>query len=108
MPTIKRRRGDTAEDKIIVKSKATQLPIDVTGCDFVMYVTKTEKPDTFEEPDLLYQVAGVVLDGANGEVEFVPSASQAAQPDGDYFYEVKMTGTNGRIKTISSGGYTYF
>lgn len=107
MAKIERRRGTTKGDQIIVTSQLTGEVFPVTGCSFIMYVTTDKHPDTFG-PTLLYQITGTILDGPTGSVEFVPTELQADQADGVYYYEVWMTGTDGRDVMVASDKYKYF
>lgn len=105
MTDITRKRGDTYADEIEVKSQNTGLVLDVTGYTFVMAIDPSKFPET--ATNNLYSINGTILDGPNGIVEFAPSAVQADQIPGIYYYEIQMTDTTGRIRTISSGKYTY-
>lgn len=104
MTAIVRRRGDTYADEIIVKSKATKLPIDITGYSFVMTLdTRQDPPDTSTN---VYTLNGVIVDAAAGRVEFAPSSLQADQL-GTFFYDVQMTDGAGRKRTVILDKYVY-
>ncbi len=102
MSKIIRYRGDTAEDKVLLKNPSTGLPMDVTGHTFVMSVS------TLTDVSVpLYTVAGVILSAAGGLIEFAPSAPQVDQVPGDYYYSIKATYPSGRTKTLIVGSLVY-
>lgn len=104
MSDIERKRGDTYADEIVVKSKTTGLPIDITGYAFTMTVDPEKAPLTADNN--LYQLTGAIVDAAAGRVEFAPTSTQANQL-GKFFYDVQMVDGAGRKRTIVSGKYTY-
>ena len=105
MADLTRARGDTYADEIQIMSSTTGLALDITGFSFLL----TIDPDRFPtgSGNNLYQLTGVITDAANGLVEFAPSAVQADQTPGRYWYDVQMTDNTGRIRTIQSGRYTF-
>ncbi len=104
MTALSRKRGDTYADEFVFKSATTGLPLNVTGYTFYLTVNSDKTPvDTTNQK---YQLTGTILDAANGRVEFAPSAVQADLV-GNYFYEVQMTDTNSRKRTILSDKYIY-
>jgi hypothetical protein len=107
MTAIVRRRGDTKSDLVVITKESDGLPFDITGYTFVMYITTDKAPDNFGT-NLLYQVPGTIVDALAGKVEFVPTTLQATQPDGSYFYEIKMTSGDGRVATIPPDRYRYY
>ncbi len=107
MAAIKRRRGNTRKDRMIVKSESTGVPIDITGCSFVMHVTTDKAPDALGT-NLLYTLTGTIIDPLAGSISFAPSLLQATQADGVYYYEVVMTGTDTLTETIALDKYTYY
>ena len=104
MSNITRKRGDTYADELTLTSSSTGLPIDITGYSFLLTVDTRQSPD--DETTQVYQVVGTILSGANGRVEFAPSAPQADHV-GDYYYDVQMLDGAGRKRTIVSGKYKY-
>lgn len=104
MSDITRKRGDTYADEFIIKSTATDTPINITGYSFTLTVDPEKAPTS--AANNLYSLTGVVVDAANGRVEFAPTALQADHV-GKYFYDVQMTDGAGRKRTIVSGKYTY-
>ena len=105
MTDMTRKRGDTYADEFILKSSSTGLPINLTGYSFVLTVDPEKAPAT--SANNLYQITGTILDAAGGRVEFAPSALQADQTPGAYFYDVQMVDGAGRKRTIVSGKYKY-
>jgi hypothetical protein len=101
---ITRKRGDTYADEIIVTSARTRAPLDITGCSFVLVLDPEPAPAT--STSNVYSITGTVLDAAAGRVEFAPSEAQADRV-GTFFYEVQMTDSAGRKRTITGGRYTY-
>jgi len=107
MASIKRRRGNTHKDLMTVKSESTGLPINITGCTFVMHVTTDKAPDALGT-NLLYTLTGTIIDPLAGTISFAPSLLQATQSDGTYYYEVVMTGTDTLTQTVGLDKYIYY
>lgn len=105
MTDFVRKRGDTYADEIAVFSKTTGAAIDITGYSFVLTVDPSQTPTTAD--DNLYAINGSITKATGGLVEFAPSAIQADQQPGAYFYDIQMTDDAGRIRTIQAGRYTY-
>lgn len=105
MVAITRKRGDTYADEIIVKSKKTGLPTDITGYSFVMTLDASKAPT--DASGNLYSVAGVIIDAAAGRVEFAPTALQADQVANTYYYDIQMIDGAGRKRTIALDKYKY-
>lgn len=105
MTAISRKRGDTYADEIVVTSATTGLPIDITGYTFTMTLDPAKDPAT--AANNLYTLTGTIIDAPNGRVEFAPSALQADQPPGAYFYDVQMVDGAGRKRTILLDKYKY-
>lgn len=105
MSAIKRRRGDTYADEIIVKSKTTGLPIDIAGYTFVLTVDTRKEPT--DETTQVYQLTGTIIGASTaGRVAFAPTAEQADQI-GEFYFDVQMTDGAGRKRTIVLNKYTY-
>jgi hypothetical protein len=104
MTDFTRKRGDTYADEIIVKSKATGLPINITGYTLVMTLDPSATPA--DSSKNVYQLTGTILDAVNGRVEFAPSPTQANQVGG-FYYDVQMIDGAGRKRTILAGKYKY-
>lgn len=105
MVAITRKRGDTYGDEITVKSKSTGLAIDITAFSFVLTVDPSKTP--LDATANLYALTGTIIDGPTGRVEFVPSAMQADQTPGVYYYDIQMTDGAGRKRTIDLDKYIY-
>jgi hypothetical protein len=108
MSIIQRRRGNTHKDLLTIISSSTNLPIDITGCSFVMNVTTDKAPDSLGA-NLLYSLTGTIVSPAtNGQVTFAPTQTQATQADGTYYYEVIMTDAQGLTETVALDKYVYY
>jgi hypothetical protein len=108
MSIIQRRRGNTHKDLLTIISSSTNLPIDITGCSFVMNVTTDKAPDSLGA-NLLYSLTGTIVSPAtNGQVAFSPTQTQATQADGTYYYEVIMTDAQGLTETVALDKYVYY
>ena len=105
MVTITRKRGDTYADEITVKSKATGLPINIAGYSFTMTLDPLKDPLT--AANNLYSLVGTIIDAPAGRVECAPSALQADQPPGVYYYDVQMIDGAGRKRAIALDKYKY-
>ena len=99
MVAITRKRGDTYAEEIIVKSKTTGLPVNITGYTFKLTVDPKKDPLTADNN--LFSITGTILNPTAGTVEFAPSALQADQTPGVYFYDIQMVDGAGRIRTIA-------
>lgn len=64
MVAITRKRGDTYADEITVKSKATGLPINITGYTFTMTLDPLKDPLT--ATNNLYSLVGTIIDAPAG------------------------------------------
>jgi len=104
MSDITRRRGDTYADPVQVTSQATKSPVNVTGYTFVLTVDLKQSPTT--SANNLFVLTGVITDAANGIVEFAPTAAQTDRI-GKFYYDIQMTDSAGRLRTIDSGKYTF-
>ena len=105
MTAITRKRGDTYADEIIVKSKTTGLPVNITGYSFTMTLDPSKAP--VDATNNLYSIAGVIVGNPlDGRVEFAPTAMQADQV-GVFYYDVQMVDGAGRKRTVALDKYTY-
>lgn len=101
---IIRYRGDTVADEFTIKD-STGAVVDITGYTFRLTVNSLKSP-----PDIstqLYTLTGTITNAAGGVVEFAPSAIEADQAPGKYYFDVQMTDAATRIQTIHVGTYTY-
>lgn len=104
MTDITRKRGDTYADEFIIKSKATGLPLDITGYSFVLTVDPEKEPA--DAANNKYALTGTIVDAEAGRVEFAPTALQADLV-GNFFFDVQMIDGAGRKRTIDAGKYVY-
>ncbi len=105
MTAITRKRGDTYADEITVTSATTGLPIDISGYSFVMTLDPEKAPAT--AANNLYSITGTIIDGPAGRVEFAPSALQADQAPGTYYYDIQLIDGALRKRTIALDKYVY-
>lgn len=103
MATITRYRGDTAPDQFTVQRDG--VAVDITGCTFKLTVNSEQNP--VDITNQLFQLTGTITNAALGQVEFSPTALQADQLPGRYFYDVQMTDTGGGIRTATKGSYRF-
>lgn len=104
MAAITRRRGDTYGDEITVKDSTGSI-INISGYTFTMTLDPSKSPANADNN--LYSLTGTILDAPNGRVEFVPTAQQADQIPGVYYYDIQMIDGLGRKRTIALDKYTY-
>lgn len=104
MSDLERMRGDTYADEFTIKNKKTKQAIDITGYSFLMTVDSTKEP--VDETTQAYQIAGTIIDGPAGRVEFAPSSTQTDRV-GNYYYDVQMVDSAGRKRTIIKAKYKF-
>lgn len=95
---ICRKRGDTFTIEITVTNKTTGAVEDVTGNSFTLSVSPEDSPTA---PLYEFQSTGVIVDAANGRVDFPISVSDADRV-GFFFFDIEMLG--GGLKTTIMGG----
>jgi hypothetical protein len=98
MTAITRKRGDTYGETITV-TDSTGTAIDITGYSFVLTVDPEKAPAT--AANNMFSITGTILSAVSGTVEFAPSALQADQTPGTYYYDVQLVDGAGRIRTIA-------
>lgn len=103
MTDLTRKRGDSYADEIVVTGP-TGAAVDITGYTFMMTVDPSPSPA--DNVTKTFEVAGTILDAANGVVEFAPTTVQTDVTPARYYYDIQMTDDVGRIRTIVSGAYT--
>jgi hypothetical protein len=102
--TIERHRGDTfANDMTITKADGT--PLNLTGYTVVLTVSRQREPA--DVTPQLFQITGTIFNAAGGQVRFQPSAPQADQAPGTYYYDVQLTDGAGAVKTLGPGKYIF-
>jgi len=105
MSDLERKRGDTYADVFVFKNKATGVPLDLTGCSFLLTVDPTKDP--VDNSANIYQLTGTIVSPAtDGRVSFAPSDLQANQL-GAFFFDIQMTDASGKKRTVDSGKYKY-
>ena len=105
MTVLTRKRGDTWPDEITVRDVATGVPLDITGCTFLMTLDTLKAPS--DSATNLYQLTGVIVDAAAGRVDFAPTALQADQIPKTYYYDIQMTDALSRKLTVALDKYKY-
>ena len=99
MSNITRYRADDYPERATIRFGG--VPIDLTGCSFLMTVNRVAKPA--DTSDQVFQSVGeIVVPASNGQVEF-PIAGTT--DPGEYFFDMEMTDTNGKVKTFKDGEY---
>lgn len=96
-PKIIRVRGDTAPDRFVMKDQIGAIQ-DITGWTFRMSVNSKQAPGAGDAS--LYTLTGAIDDAAAGEYSFAPSAMEADQEPGNYWFDVEATDAGGAIKTV--------
>lgn len=104
MTTITRRRGDTYADEITVTDSKGAV-INITGYTFTMTLDPSKAP--LDATANLYSITGTILNAVGGRVEFAPTAMQADQTPGTYYYDIQMVDGAGRKRTIALDKYVY-
>lgn len=104
MVAINRFRGDTAADVFFIKNSAGVI-VNITGYSFKLSLNANKAPT--DELTLLYKLVGTLVDAPNGKVSFAPTALQADQVPGKYYYDVQMVDSAGAITTIALDAYIY-
>ena len=104
MTAITRRRGDTYGDEITVTDSAGAA-INITGYTFVLTLDPSKTPS--DATANLYAITGTILDAPAGRVEFAPTAMQADQTPGTYYYDIQMVDGASRKRTIALDKYVY-
>ncbi len=102
MTAITRKRGDTYAETITVTDTAGTA-INITGYTFKLTVDPEKAPAT--AANNLFSITGTILSPTAGTVEFAPSALQADQAPGTYYFDIQMVDGAGRIRTIALDKY---
>jgi len=102
MSTITRKRGDTYSEVVTVTDSAGAA-INITDYTFKLTVDPEKAPAT--AANNLFSITGTILNAAAGTVEFAPSALQADQTPGTYWFDIQLVDGAGRIRTIALDKY---
>lgn len=97
-------RGDSWPLVVTVKNSSTGLPINVTGFQFKLTVDRKQNPTTSPSPTKVFDVGGVVTNGAAGEVTFTRTSVNHAIA-GEFYYDIQMTNSLGNVRTIDKDVY---
>ena len=103
-PKLERYRGDTKAHVFTVVD-GDGVVVDITSWTFLFTVDSSLNPANADTQ--LFQVTGSITDAAAGKVEFVPSAVQADQDPGSYYYDVEATDAASRLDTLAKNKYTF-
>lgn len=103
MTSITRYRGDTAPDQFTVTQDGAA--VNITGYSFKLTVNSDEDPT--DATNQKFSLTGTVTSGVDGYVEFAPTALEADQAPGVYYYDVQMTDGSGNIRTVAKGRYRF-
>jgi hypothetical protein len=101
---ILRKRGDTYSTEMVIRSKTTNLPLNMTGYSFLLTVSTKQQPGSIS--DQVFQLAGVIVDPVAGRVEF-PITSEQADRVGHFYYDIQLIDGLGRKRTACSGSYVF-
>jgi len=97
---IRRWRGDTAPDQIVLSGRA------VDGFEFTLTVSSPRDPDNSSTP--VAQIAGVIVHaGPPGIVRFPWTVTDADQQPGRYWYDIEQRDGAGRVLTIAKNAYLF-
>ncbi len=102
MTAITRKRGDTYAETITI-TDTTGAVIDITGYTFKLTVDPEKAPAS--AANNLFSITGTILSAVAGTVEFAPSALQADQTPGTYYFDIQLIDGAGRIRTIALDKY---
>lgn len=98
---IVRYRGDTRAYAIFVRDAKTLEAIDITGYSFKLTVSMEENPE--DDTNQEFGLTGTITEAVAGKVQFAPTANQADQVPGTYYYDIELTDGDGGILTVAKG-----
>jgi hypothetical protein len=99
---IQRVRGDTYPI-IFTVNDANGDPVDITNYTFMLTVDPSEAPE--DDTNNLFEIQGSIVSGPDGTVSFTPTAGDANQTPGGYYYDVEMVDTGSAVRTIAKGAW---
>lgn len=94
--TIKRFRGDTTP--ITGTVKLNDLPLDVTGCAFVLTADPSRVP--IDATNNLFALTGALVTPLTGAIKFPITAAQANQAPGIYYFDIQLVDGTGNKQTV--------
>lgn len=97
MTAITRFRGDTVPIAGVVN--LNDLPLNVTGCSFVLTVDPSKTPA--DATSNLFSLTGTLVTPLTGEITFPITAEQADQTPATYYYDIQLVDALGHKKTIA-------
>ena len=101
MSNITRYRADDFPIRVTIKD-ANGNALDITGCTFLLTVSEEADPsDAVEE--IFSAVGTIIAPASSGVVEFSPPGTSVV---GVFYFDIQMTDSLGKIKTIDKGQYT--
>lgn len=103
MTAITRFRGDTAPITGVVSLNA--LPLDVTGCSFVLTVDPSKTPT--DSANNLFALTGTLVTPLTGEITFPITAGQADQVPGTYYFDIQLLDALGYKRTIALDKFVF-
>lgn len=102
MSEIVRYRGDTWPIRMTILQD--DVPMNITGCDFVLTVDSKKTPP--DDTTNLFQLIGTIEgDPADGNVIFEPSELDVDRV-GKFFYDLQVTDTSLKKRTIAKDRFT--
>lgn len=105
-PTIDicRSRGDTYPWVFTIKD-SDGVAVNITGYSFSLTVDPDREP--VNTTNNLFTLAGSIIDGPNGRVQFELSTVQANQTPGIYYYDLSMQDGAGALRTVARGAFEF-
>lgn len=97
-------RGDTVPFTFSIKD-STGAAVNITGFSFLLTVDPTEDPTT--SAGNLFQLTGTITNGPGGVVQFGMTTGQANQTPAVYFFDLQMTDTAAKIRTVAKGKFEF-
>ena len=97
MTAITRYRGDTKP--ITGTVNLNDLPLDVTGCTFVLTADPSKIP--VDETNNIFSLVGELVTPVTGAIKFPITAAQADQAPGTYFFDIQLVDAESNKQTIA-------
>lgn len=96
-------RGDSRPIEFVVADEKGAA-VDITGWTFELTVDPSPSPP--DANTLLMQIAGTIVSGPDGTVQFSPTIAQSDFAPGRHFYDVQAIDAAGAKSTIVTGAFT--